>query len=254
MQIYSWNVNGLRAIEKKGFLEWIDTEKPDVICLQETKASPEQLSPALLSPPGYSSYWASGERKGYSGVSIYLTDRNSVRVEKELGNPTFDREGRVLAVHFKNFSLYNVYFPNGQMGEDRLRYKLNFYQEFMDYLEKVKKRQPNLVICGDFNTAHQEIDLKNPRSNAKRSGFLPVEREALDQFLSLGYVDVFRNLYPDKIQYTWWDYRTRARERNAGWRIDCFYVSHAMQNQVIDCVILDHVPGSDHCPVMLELK
>jgi len=150
--------------------------------------------------------------------------------------------------------LLNIYFPNGQMNSERLHFKLQFYQALMDYCEELKKTQANLIICGDFNTAHREIDLKNPKSNEKRSGFLPIERELLDQFLELGYVDVFRYLYPDKVQYSWWDYRTRARERNAGWRIDYFYVSHAMLPQIIDSTILDQVTGSDHCPITLHLK
>lgn len=253
MKIISWNVNGIRAIEKKGLLNLLIEEQPDLLCLQETKASQAQLGPNIMNPQGYSSVWVSGERKGYSGVGVYIKDSLEPHIQTELGKDTFDQEGRVAGVHFPKLSLFNVYFPNGQMGEERLKFKLFFYKEFMDYLTEYARKQPNIIVCGDFNTAHHDIDLKNPRTNEKRSGFLPVERNALDEFLALGYVDVYRELYPEKIQYTWWDYRTRARERNAGWRIDYFYTTRTLLKSVVDCTIMDEVSGSDHCPVILRL-
>lgn len=254
MKIYSWNVNGIRAISQKGFLEWFQQTKPDVLCLQETKAGPEQISTDIKEMPGYASHWKSAQRKGYSGVAVYFRDSLPLLMEEQLELPLLESEGRVAVIHGPDFSLFNVYFPNGQKGEERLRYKLEFYQVFLGYVQQWRKHQPNIIICGDFNTAHQEIDLKNPASNSRRSGFLPIERQALDTFLNQGYVDVFRTLYPDKIQYSWWDYRTRARERNAGWRIDCFYVSSPVMDRVVDCTILEEVQGSDHCPICLELN
>lgn len=253
MKIYSWNVNGIRAVQKMGFIQWLKLEQPDVLCLQEIKARPEQLEESLINIEGYLSCWNSGERKGYSGVASYFR-KEPLQVEKKLTVEEFDREGRVLISFHDNLLILNVYFPNGQMGEERLSYKLRFYEYLIELCEELKKAHPQLIICGDFNTAHQEIDLKNPKANEERSGFLPIERKMLDKFLSHGYVDAFRYLYPEKIQYSWWSYRSRARERNAGWRIDCFYVSEALIDRIIDCEILDHIMGSDHCPIALHIK
>lgn len=253
MKIYSWNVNGIRSVYNKGFIEWMQREGPDILCLQETKASPEQLHQALLEVPCYKSYWNIGAKKGYSGVATYVRQA-PLDCWMTTGVEILDVEGRILITHHPQFTLLNVYFPNGQMNSDRLNFKLQFYQALIDYCEELKKNQANIIICGDFNTAHREIDLKNPKNNEKRSGFLPIERDVLDRFLEMGYVDVFRHLYPDKVQYSWWDYRTRARERNAGWRIDYFYVSRPMVPQIVDSAILDQVTGSDHCPITLHLQ
>ena len=252
MKIISWNVNGIRAVHKKGFPEWFKEEAADIVCLQEIKASVEQLDDSIKSIEGYSSYWNPARRKGYSGVATFVKGQ-ALSCEKGLGLEEFDTEGRVIITKHENFSLLNIYFPNGQMGEERIKYKLEFYREVIRFCETLRKTQPKLIICGDFNTAHNEIDLKNPKANEKTSGFLPVEREMLDKFLSYGYIDVFRHFYPDKIQYSWWSYRTRARERNAGWRIDYFYVSQEMLGDILDCEILDNVQGSDHCPIALYL-
>ncbi len=252
MKICSWNVNGIRAAGKKGFLDWVRTESPDILCLQETKAHPDQLEKELLDIPGYTSYWNAAKRRGYSGVATYVK-KLPLSVEYDLGTEKFDNEGRVIISTHDNFTLLNIYFPNGQQNEARLEYKLRFYDEVIDFCERLKKIQPRLIICGDFNTAHHEIDLKNPKANETRSGFLPVERAALDAFLARGYIDAFRFLFPDKIQYSWWSYRTMARERNAGWRIDCFYVSQELTKYVSDCRILEDVLGSDHCPILLNL-
>ncbi|MGI6435727.1 MAG: exodeoxyribonuclease III [Syntrophomonadaceae bacterium] len=253
MKIYSWNVNGIRSVFNKGFMEWMQTEEPDILCLQETKAGPEQLHRDLLEVPGYQSYWNIGAKKGYSGVATYVREM-PVDCSISTGIDILDGEGRLIITRHAAFTLLNVYFPNGQMNNERLQYKLQFYEALMNYCEDLKKEQPALIICGDFNTAHRAIDLKNPKNNEKRSGFLPVEREVLDRFLNLGYVDVFRLLYPEKVQYSWWDYRTRARERNAGWRIDYFYASEPLLPLIDDCTILDQVAGSDHCPISLHLK
>lgn len=253
MKIYSWNVNGIRSVWKKGFLDWVAEEQPDTLCLQEIKANPEQLEKELMNIAGYNSYWNSGQRKGYSGVATYSKEA-PLKTIIPSGTELLEQEGRVLLSEFAAFTLLNVYFPNGQMGEERLQYKLKFYKELINYCENLKKTQPKLVICGDFNTAHHDIDLKNPRANENRSGFLPVEREMLDRFLGHGYIDVYRHLYPGKVQYSWWSFRTAARNRNAGWRIDCFYVSEAMLDDVKDCVILDQVEGSDHCPIALHIR
>jgi len=253
LKICSWNVNGIRAAAKKGFLDWVREESPDILCLQETKAHPEQLEKELVEIKGYTSYWNPARRRGYSGVATYVR-KLPLAVDYDLGAEEFDIEGRVIISSYEEFTLLNIYFPNGQQNQERLDYKLRFYNKLMDICDQMKIIQPNLIICGDFNTAHREIDLKNPRANENRSGFLPVERALLDEFLSRGYIDVFRFLYPDKTQYSWWSYRTMARERNVGWRIDYFYVSKQMINHVQDCVILDGVPGSDHCPIVLKIN
>ncbi len=254
MKIYSWNVNGIRAVQKMGFISWLKEEKPDILCLQEIKAQPGQLEESLINIKGYSSCWNPGVRKGYSGVAGYFR-QEPLRVLKKLGVDEFDREGRILiSMHEGDLLLLNVYFPNGQMGEERLAYKMRFYEYLIAFCEEQRKHYPRLLICGDFNTAHREIDLKNPKANEKRSGFLPIERHMLDKFLSHGYVDVYRYLYPEKIQYSWWSYRSRARERNTGWRIDYFYASEELLDDIIDCEILDNISGSDHCPIALHLK
>ncbi len=253
MKICSWNVNGIRAAAKKGFLDWIKYESPDILCLQETKAHVDQLEKELADIPGYNSYWNAAKRRGYSGVAT-LVKELPLAVEFNLGVEEFDNEGRVIISTHDDFILLNIYFPNGQQNQGRLEYKLRFYSKVMELCDTLKKNQPHLIICGDFNTAHQEIDLKNPKANETRSGFLPVERVLLDAFLNKGYIDAFRCLFPKKIQYSWWSYRTMARERNAGWRIDYFYVSKELMKHVRDCRILDQVMGSDHCPILLELQ
>ncbi len=253
MKIYSWNVNGIRAAQQKGLLEWIATEQPDILCLQEVKATVDQLDAELVHIEGYQSFWHPAQRKGYSGVATY-TRINPIETVKELGIDSFDSEGRVLISKFEDFTLLNIYFPNGGMGDDRVQYKLAFYEEIINYCNVIKNQGGKVIICGDFNTAHREIDLKNPKANETASGFLPIERAMLDKFLFYGYVDVFRHLYPEKIQYSWWSYRFKARARNAGWRIDYFYASCNVVDDIADCQILDQIEGSDHCPIALILK
>ncbi|QZY53763.1 exodeoxyribonuclease III [Crassaminicella profunda] len=252
MKIYSWNVNGIRAIKKKGFLEWMEEENPDILCIQETKAHKEQLDESLLNIEGYEAFFCSGERKGYSGVAVY-TKLEPITVKTGIGIERFDSEGRILILEYEEFTLLNIYFPNGQKDDERLKYKLEFYDAILAYCDGLKEMGKKLVICGDYNTAHKEIDLKNPKTNEKRSGFLPIERAWIDKFISHGYIDTFRTLYLEEVKYSWWSYRFNARKNNAGWRIDYHFVSDNLFEKVKDAKILNEVMGSDHCPVTLEL-
>ncbi|MCR1974353.1 exodeoxyribonuclease III [Clostridium sporogenes] len=253
MRIYSWNVNGLRAVAKKNFLEWIGEENPDILCIQETKLQENQLEDNIKNIDGYYSYFSFAHKKGYSGVATY-TKEEPISVKHGIGIERFDSEGRILITEFKDFILLNIYFPNGQKDEERLQYKLDFYEALFNYCDELVEEGKKLVICGDYNTAHNEIDLKNPKANEKASGFLRIERDWLDKIIERGYIDTFRNMNPDKIKYSWWSYRFKARERNAGWRIDYHFVSNNLLDRVENTEILNEVYGSDHCPVMLELK
>ena len=257
--LLSWNVNGIRAVSKKEiyqglkFTEWLHKTKPDILCLQETKAHPEQLEPKLISPQGYKSYWNSAEKKGYSGVVTY-SKLKPTKVNFSLNSNKFDSEGRVVETEYPDFVLFNVYFPNGKASDERLKYKMTFYDHFLDYINNLKEKGKSIIVCGDVNTAHKEIDLTHPKANEKISGFLPIERDWMDKFFSNGYVDTFRYFNKDPKNYTWWSMRTRARERNVGWRLDYFFVSDDLIEQVTDAYILSDIYGSDHCPVGLKLK
>lgn len=254
MQLLSWNVNGIRAAERKGFLDWLETIPGDMVALQETKAHAYQLSDELKGPEGYHVYFSKPERKGYSGVALY-TKMKPISVNYNLGIEEFDREGRMIEAEFADFTLLNVYFPNGQMNKDRLAYKLGFYDTFLEYIEKLRKSGKNIIVCGDVNTAHTEIDLSRPKANEKTSGFLPIEREWMDKLVETGYIDTFRAFHADEINhYSWWSMRTAARERNVGWRIDYFFVNEEFMPQIKDAYILSDVMGSDHCPVGINLK
>ncbi len=254
VRILSWNVNGVRAVLKKNFLTWLTKQSPDILCLQETKAQPSQLPPELLHPPGYEAVWNSADRLGYSGVATF-TRTKPVTVARGLDAPRFDREGRVLLTRFAEFTLLNIYFPNGKMNAERLRYKMDFYEECLRYFVRLKKKGERLVICGDYNTAHKPIDLKHPKENEGTSGFLPMEREWMDRLVEAGFVDAFRVFHPDEPdQYSWWDLRTGARARNVGWRIDYHFVSEDLRPNLDDAPILPEVMGSDHCPVGVTLK
>lgn len=253
MRLISWNVNGLRAIHKKGFLDWFLEQQPDILCLQETKSSPEQLDASLIDVSDYRSYFASAERKGYSGVAVY-SKQEPVRVQAGLGIGEFDREGRVLICEYPHFTLYNIYYPNGKASPERLDFKMRFYDTFLEHVNARRAEGKSCVICGDVNTAHTEIDLARPKENETVSGFLPEERAWIDKFLSEGYVDTFRMFHTEGGHYSWWDYKTRARERNVGWRIDYFFVSDGMKSRVKDAFILKDVPGSDHCPIGIDLE
>ncbi len=252
-RILCWNVNGVRAIWKKDFPEWFKKTSPDVLCLQETKAQPEQLDESITKYNGYWSGFFSAEKKGYSGVATY-SKLEPIAVRKGFGNPLFDNEGRVIETEFENFVLYNVYFPNGGRGPERLKYKLNFYDELFFNVEKRRKKQKNIIVCGDYNTAHKEIDLARPKENSTNSGFLPEERAWIDSIIKFGFIDAFREFNNKPGQYTYWDQITRSREKNVGWRIDYFFVSKEMKDKVKDAKIHMDVMGSDHCPIGLELK
>jgi exodeoxyribonuclease III len=253
IQIICWNVNGIRAAARKGFLGWLEKESPDILCLQETKASPENLDKDLLEPPGYEVYWNYPERKGYSGVATF-TKEKPLRVQNGFGVPAFDTEGRVIISEHQGFTLCNVYFPNGKQSAERLKYKLDFYDAFFNFLEPLRRKGEKLIICGDVNTAHKEIDLARPKENEKISGFLPVERAWLDKLVANGYVDIFRYFNKEQGQYTWWDMKSRARERNVGWRIDYFFITENLLSQVDKAFIMPDIAGSDHCPIVLILK
>lgn len=252
MKLYSWNVNGFRAVLKKGFWDWFTASDADVVGLQEVKAMEEQVGDDRL-VPGYSVFWNGATvKKGYSGTACYS------RVEPlscrfGLPDDAYRGEGRVVGLEFEKFHFLNIYFPNGQMNEDRLAFKMGFYDSFLAYAEALRRDKP-VVVCGDFNTAHREIDLKNPGANAKVSGFLPEERAWLDRFIDHGYVDTFRMFHPEPEQYSWWTYRFGARARNAGWRIDYFFVSDELKSAVRDSWIEASVMGSDHCPIGMELS
>jgi exodeoxyribonuclease-3 len=253
LTLLSWNVNGLRAVERKGFPAWLDEASPDVLGLQETKARPDQLSEALTAPEGFHAVFSAAEKKGYSGTAVYSKEKPS-KVERVLGKKAFDGEGRVILASFPPFTLVNVYVPNGRYDLARVPYKLAFSDRLLEVCEKRRKRGEALILCGDFNTAHREIDLARPRENRKRTGFLPEECAWLDKFTGLGYVDTFRHLHPRETgAYSWWDYRTGARPRNVGWRLDYFFVTPDLVPRLRSAFILSDVMGSDHCPVGIEL-
>ena len=253
MRILSWNVNGIRAVQRKGFVEWLQDERPDILCVQETKASPEQLSEEIRNPSGYHSYFASALRKGYSGVALYTKEKPRA-VSYGLGIDEFDNEGRTIIASYDDFVLYNIYFPNGKASKERLRFKMHFYDSFLEHAENIKDSGSNVIVCGDFNTAHKEIDLARPKQNEKVSGFLPEERAWIDRFISRGFVDTFRIYNKEPGQYTWWDLKSRARDRNVGWRIDYFFESEDLGKRLRSAFIMPDVTGSDHCPIGIETE
>ena len=250
MYLLSWNVNGIRAIEKKGFFEWMHKESPDILCLQETKAHPDQLTETFLKRKGYHVYWASAEKKGYSGVAIYT--KKEPKSVLGLGDAEFDSEGRTLMADYGDFVLFNIYYPNGGQGNKRVPFKMRFYDVFLKKVEKLRKAGRKIIITGDVNTAHTEIDLARPKQNEKNTGFLPEERQWMGKFFECGYVDTFRHFYKEPGHYTWWDYKTGARARDVGWRIDYFFVSENLLPNLKKAFILKDVVGSDHCPVGIE--
>lgn len=255
--IISWNVNGIRAAEKKGFLDWLKKEAPDILCLQETKAEKGQLPPALTEPEfengvKYKTWWSSAEKKGYSGTAVFCRE-TPLAVEK-MGVKDFDREGRITATHFDEFSVISAYFPNSQEGGARLQYKLEFCAAIKEYCDKLVLSGRNIILCGDYNIAHKAIDLANPKSNEKNPGYLPEERAWMDTFTGAGYTDTFRSFCGEPGMYSWWSYRFKAREKNIGWRIDYHCVNQGFMREVKNSLILSDVQGSDHCPVKLELK
>jgi exodeoxyribonuclease-3 len=250
--LYSWNVNGIRACAKKGFVKWVKKTDPDILAVQEIKAHPVQLEEGLKNINGYLSYWYPAERKGYSGVALYT--KNKPLSIKPLGKDEFDREGRTLIAYYTAFTLINCYFPNSQGQGARLDYKLSFCSSILDLCNTLVKEGKNIVLCGDFNIAHTAIDLKNPKANEKNAGYLPEEREWMTTFLSAGYTDTFRNFHPDQPgHYTWWSYRFKAREKDIGWRIDYHCVNQQFTPAVKEAKIHKTVTGSDHCPISISL-
>ncbi len=252
-EILSWNVNGIRATWNKGMLNWLSLESPDIFCAQETKVRPEQLPKGLAQPKGFYAYWNYPEAKGYSGT-VVLAKQEPLDIRYDFNSSNIDMEGRVIVAEYPEFVLLNIYFPNGKKNEDRLQYKLNFYDAFLEFADSLRAKGKKLIICGDVNTAHKEIDLARPKENEDVSGFLPIEREWMDKFVSHGYVDTFRYFNEDPHNYTWWDLKSRARERNVGWRLDYFFVTDDMLPWLRDAFIMSEVMGSDHCPVGIRIE
>jgi len=251
MKIISWNVNGIRAAQRKGLLGFLAEQAPDILSVQETKAHKEQLDDELLEPPGYRTIWMSAERKGYSGVASFVRDEpRSVDV---LGVPEFDIEGRVQILEYPDFTLVNAYFPNSGEQCARVDYKVAFCDALMARCNELRAAGRNVVICGDYNVAHKPIDLREPEKNEGNAGYLAEEREWMDRFVAAGYVDTFRMFNRDPGHYTWWSYRFRARQRDIGWRIDYFCVNEEFRQCVTASTILKDVMGSDHCPIVLTI-
>jgi exodeoxyribonuclease-3 len=254
VKLLSWNVNGLRACGRYGFSKWFAQQEADVVCLQEIKVRPHELPPELLNPNKYHSYFHPAQKPGYSGVAIF-SKKEPLDIRVGLGRDDIDREGRVLLAEFKNYCVVSTYFPNSQRDHSRLDYKLHFLQHFEKFCRRERKRTgKTLIFCGDLNIAHQEIDLKNPKSNKKNAGFLPQEREWMTQFLGKGYVDTFRHFEPGPGHYTWWSYMKTVRERNIGWRLDYFIADAESKSRLKSAHHQHMVMGSDHCPVGLVMK
>lgn len=254
MKLLSWNVNGIRSINKKGALNEYINLGADILCIQETKAQVQQLGEDITIFNGYRSYFSDAERKGYSGVSIY-TKPVPLAIETGIGIERFDSEGRTLLADYGDFVLLNHYYPNGKASSERLNYKMDFYEACLEFTDKLVAAGKNVIICGDVNTAHTPIDLARPKANEDISGFLPEERAWIDTFLSHGYVDTFRMFHPEEPdQYSWWSFRSGARQRNVGWRIDYFFVNEAFKDHVKDAFIMNDFVGSDHCPIGIELE
>lgn len=253
MKLVSWNVNGIRAAHRKGFLDWLHAEAPDVLTVQETKAHPEQLAEKLRQPDGYHTWWASAERKGYSGVGFYSkTQPRDVQIG--IGIEKFDSEGRTIIADYGDFTLMTTYLPNGKASEERLRYKMEYKEAFLETANGLRAAGKSVVFCGDINTAHNEIDLTHPKPNSKYSGFLREERDWIDKVIEQGYIDIYRQRNPDKEgAYSWWSMRGGARAKNVGWRIDYFFISPDLLDKVVDAEIHADVMGSDHCPISLTL-
>ncbi|MEK7582086.1 MAG: exodeoxyribonuclease III [Patescibacteria group bacterium] len=254
MYLVSWNINGIRAVHKKNkILPLFISENPDILAFQEIKAEFNQIPEEIKDIKGYFSYFAPSKvKKGYSGVAVY-TKIKPDKVEYGIGIRKFDDEGRVLELHFKDFIFFNIYFPNGGGGPERLAYKLEFYDAFLSHIEKLKKKGKSIIFCGDVNTAHEEIDLARPKENEENTGFLPEERAWIDELIYHGYIDTFRHFNSHKKNtYTYWDMKTRARDRNVGWRIDYFFVSGDLTKKIKSAGILPEIYGSDHCPIYLE--
>jgi len=252
LKLISWNINGIRAAWKKGFLDFVAAQQPDILCVQETKIQLEQLTPEMKDVGDYRSYWSMAEKKGYSGVATY-TKPEPQAVQTTFGSRALDMEGRVVHAEYPDFHLFNVYFPNSGMGPERLAHKMTFYDDFLDLTERLRKAGKGVIVCGDVNTAHTELDIARPKENEKTPGFLPEERAWVTKYLGHGYHDTFRLFVSEPGHYTWWDMKSGARARNVGWRIDYFFVSEELRGRVKAAGIMPQVQGSDHCPITLEL-
>ncbi len=254
VKLVSWNVNGIRAAHKKGFLNWLEQTQPDILALQETKASPDQLEDVLRNPPGYCTYWASARKKGYSGVALY-TRKEPLNIMIGLGRDEYDDEGRTIIVEYDDFVFINAYFPNGQRDLGRVPYKLAYSDDFIAYCDALRAQGKSVIFAGDVNTSHREIDIARPKANVKNTGFLPIERAWMDKLIEQhGYIDVFRHLNPDRCDcYSWWSSIGAARANNIGWRLDYFFISPDLLPRVTDASIHPDILGSDHCPVSLTL-
>lgn len=253
MKLISWNVNGIRAAQKKGLLEWLEKESPDVLCLQETKAHPDQLGFELTHPEGYYANFSSSiVKKGYSGVVTYSKEA-PIHVEEGMGIEKFDQEGRIITTEFKDFILLNIYFPNGKASDERLQYKMEFYEAFLKHINELKKKGKRVIFCGDVNTAHKPIDLARPKQNEDVSGFLPIEREWMDRVVENGYIDSLRHFNDEPGLYSWWSLRSGARQRNVGWRIDYFFLDKVLVKNLKNAYTKPDDMGSDHCPVAIEM-
>ncbi|WP_317900253.1 exodeoxyribonuclease III [Aurantibacillus circumpalustris] len=253
MRIITYNVNGIRAAMSKGFIDWMREINPDVLCLQEIKASPEQVGVFELEEMGYKHYWYPAQKKGYSGVAIF-TKKEPLRVTYGCGIKEYDDEGRILRVDFEDVSVMSVYHPSGSSGDLRQAFKMKWLSDFNNYIHELKKTIPNLVLSGDFNICHKAIDIHNPKSNANTSGFLPEEREWMEQFINSGFIDTFRHFNQEPHQYSWWSYRAGARSKNLGWRIDYNLSSKNLKERLQRSEILPDAKHSDHCPVLLEIR
>ncbi|HAP59473.1 MAG TPA: exodeoxyribonuclease III [Cytophagales bacterium] len=252
MKIISYNVNGIRAAINKGLLDWLKAANPDVVCLQEVKAMPEQVDLSPIEELGYGVHWFAAEKKGYSGVAI-LSKPTPSHVEKGIGMEVYDREGRTLRADFDDFSVMSVYMPSGSSGDERQALKMQWLADFEVYVAELRKTHPNLLICGDYNICHQAIDIHNPVANKNSSGFLPEEREWMTQFVESGFVDTFRKFNPEPHNYAWWSFRSGARDKNLGWRIDYHMVTDTLADRVTRAAILPEAKHSDHCPILVEL-
>jgi len=251
--LWSWNVNGLRAVLSKDFISVINTEKPDILGLQETKLQEHQIPEEFTILGGYRDFWSHAHRKGYSGTAVFSAF-DPLNAEYGIGKEEFDTEGRIVILEYEKFFLFNVYFPNGQKDEERLDYKLRFYDRMLEVMQAKRATGKMVIVTGDYNTAHHPIDLANPKENEKTSGFLPIERAWLDKISSLGWIDTFRLFHPEPQRYSWWSYRAGARPRNVGWRIDYFWVNCEALDKVSAAGIRQDIEGSDHCPVWIQIE
>lgn len=249
MKIYSWNVNGIRAAVRNGVVSWIKRAKPDILCMQETKAQKEDFPDEIKKIKGYHIYSVSAKKRGYAGVAV-LTKQKPKKVVDKIGIRRFDQEGRFLLIEFEDFYLFNTYFPHSQRGLARLDFKKDFNNAYLKFVSKLKGKP--VVLTGDFNAAHNEIDLANPKQNENNAGFTEEERDFIDKMVESGWKDTFREIHPKSEKYTWWTYRFNARARNVGWRVDYFFVKEKDMDKVRKADILDHIKGSDHCPIMID--